>query len=244
MIQSQLSLFLQENQNPKKQKKAKLGRYERIQRDLLTTNRDLHQIFVEVDSSNTASSSYNFIDLFCGAGGMTQRFVQAGFHPIASVEVSPIASATHQKNFPQCHHFCGDIYDFQPQKWLEQVGSPEIHLVVGGPPCQGFSVAGKRDPNDPRNRLFREFIRVVSEVKPWYVVMENIPGILTMQQGNVKEAILEEFKSIGYPNISVAILESAAYGIPQIRARYLSPIDLIYPILIHKLNFFPINISR
>jgi DNA (cytosine-5)-methyltransferase 1 len=165
------------------------------------------------------SPNYNFIDLFCGAGGITQGLLQAGFQPVASVEISPVASATHRRNFPQCHHFSGDIHDFKPQQWLAQIGSPKVHLVIGGPPCQGFSVAGKRDPSDPRNRLFKEFIRVVSEVKPWYVVMENVPGILTMQKGRVKEAILEEFQSIGYSNVSVAILESAAYGVPQIRPR-------------------------
>ncbi|MHC5676229.1 DNA cytosine methyltransferase [Nostoc sp.] len=83
----------------------------------------------------------------------------------------------------------------------------EVNLVIGGPPCQGFSVAGKRDHKDPRNRLFYEFVRVVSEIRPWYVVMENVPGILTIQNGDVKKAIIEAFESIGYPNISVAILK-------------------------------------
>lgn len=218
MTYLQLSLFPQE-ENTKKQKKAKLGRYERIQRELLTDKRDPHQVFVEVGDSAILPSSYSFIDLFCGAGGITQGLTQAGFQPVASVEINPIGSATHKRNFPKCHHFCGDIHDFETHKWLTQIDSPEIHLIVGGPPCQGFSVAGKRDPNDPRNRLFREFIRVVAEVKPWYVVMENVPGILTMQKGKVKETIFEAFQAIGYSNISVAILESAAYGVPQIRPR-------------------------
>jgi DNA (cytosine-5)-methyltransferase 1 len=218
MTHLQLSLFPQE-ENIKKQKKAKLGRYEQIQRELVTTKRDPHQVFVEVSSSVTLPSDYNFIDLFCGAGGITQGLTQAGLQPVASVEINPIASATHKRNFPKSYHFCGDIQDFQTEQWLTQINSPEIHLIAGGPPCQGFSVAGKRDPNDPRNRLFIEFIRVVSEVKPWYVVMENVPGILTMQKGQVKETIFEAFEAIGYSNISVAILESAAYGIPQIRPR-------------------------
>ena len=118
------------------------------------------------------ASYYTFVDLFCGAGGMTQGLLQAGLRPVASVEVNPIASATHIKNFPDCHHFCDDIKNLNSQKLLAQINSPEVHLVVGGPPCQGFSVAGKRDPNDPRNRLFREFVRIVSEIRPWYVVME------------------------------------------------------------------------
>lgn len=217
----QLSLFPVEKEQPsvKRQKKAKLGRYERIQRELSTVKRDPHQVFIEVDAPSKSSLSYNFIDLFCGAGGITQGLVQAGFNPVASVEISPIASATHKKNFPHCHHFCGDIHHFNSQEWLAQIDAPHIHLVVGGPPCQGFSVAGKRDPNDPRNHLFKEFIRIVSEVRPWYVVMENVPGILTMKKGAVMQSVFEEFESIGYSNVSVAILESAAYGVPQIRPR-------------------------
>lgn len=218
MTHLQLSLFPEE-ENIKKQKKAKLGRYEQIQRELLTTKRDPHQVFVEVNSSGKPSLDYNFIDLFCGAGGITQGLAQAGLQPVASVEINPIASATHKRNFPKCHHFCGDIHDFKTKQWLNQINSPEIHLIVGGPPCQGFSVAGKRDPNDPRNRLFEEFIRVVAEVEPWYVVMENVPGILTMQKGKVKTAIFDAFQAIGYSNVSVVILESAAYGVPQIRPR-------------------------
>jgi len=215
MISSQLSLFPAHLETTTKTKKAKLGRYEQIKRELY----DPHQIFIDVNSTIPIQSDYKFIDLFCGAGGMTQGLAQAGFQPVASVEISPIASATHRKNFPTSHHFCGDIHEFETQKCLVDLDLPTVHIVVGGPPCQGFSVAGKRDPDDPRNRLFREFLRVVSEVKPWYVVMENVPGILTMEKGKVKEAIFEEFYSIGYSNVSVAILESADYGVPQIRPR-------------------------
>lgn len=217
----QLSLF-SSDENPlsaPRQKQVKLGRYERIQRQLETDDSDPYKIFIDIKSPLLPASGYTFVDLFCGAGGMTQGLVQAGFQPVASVEANPIASATHQKNFPKCHHFCGDIKSFSPQQWLSQINSPEVHLVVGGPPCQGFSVAGKRDPNDPRNRLFKEFVRAVSEIHPWYVVMENVPGILTIQKGAVKKAICEAFDEIGYPHVSVAILESAAYGVPQIRPR-------------------------
>jgi len=221
----QLSFFPdgREQNIPQKQKKPKLGRYERIQRELENDNSDPYKVFVDINpivsSASEYISEYTFVDLFCGAGGMTQGLVQAGFKPLASVEINEIASTTHQQNFLQCHHFCGNIENFNAIQWLEKIGLPQVHLIAGGPPCQGFSVAGKRDPNDPRNRLFYQFIRVVSEIRPWYVVMENVPGILTMQKGEVKKAIFEAFQSIGYDNISVAILESAAYGVPQIRPR-------------------------
>ncbi|WP_341740252.1 DNA cytosine methyltransferase [Microcoleus sp. CAWBG640] len=217
----QLSLFSNESEliPAKKQKKAKLGRYERIQRELEANDCDPYKIFIDIESQSLTKSDYTFVDLFCGAGGMTQGLLQAGFRPVASVEINAIASETHTKNFPDCHHLCDDIKNLNPQKLLAEIGSPQVHVVVGGPPCQGFSVAGKRDPNDPRNRLFREFVRVVSEIRPWYVVMENVPGILTIQKGAVKQAICEAFQEIGYPHMSVAVLESATYGVPQIRPR-------------------------
>lgn len=220
MQEIQLSLFSEIKEDEiKKQKKAKLGRYERIQRQLEVNDCDSSKIFVDVEYPANPLTSYTFVDLFCGAGGMTQGLVQAGFKPVASVEVNPIASATYTKNFQKCHHFCGDIEAFNPKSWLGNLLSTEVHLVVGGPPCQGFSVAGKRNPDDARNHLFQEFVRIVAEIRPWYVVMENVPGILTIKNGAIKKAIYDAFAAIGYPDISIAILESAAYGVPQIRPR-------------------------
>lgn len=97
----QLSLFPddQKKQSVKKQKKAKLGRYERIQRELATVKRDPYQVLVDINIPSKPLYSYNFIDLFCGAGGITQGLVQAGLYPVASAEISPIASATHKKTF-------------------------------------------------------------------------------------------------------------------------------------------------
>ena len=199
-------------------KKARLGRYEAVKKSL-NAESDRYKQFVEVQNFAPPYAPFHFVDLFSGAGGITQGMQAAGFNPVASVESVPVASATHQRNFPTCRHFCGDIADFDPVSWLAPLRLPRIHLVTGGPPCQGFSVAGKRDPNDPRNKLFQQFVRVVSQIKPWYIVMENVPGILTMQKGRVREAIGEAFAEIGYPDMSVSVLEAAEYGVPQIRAR-------------------------
>lgn len=203
----------------RRKKRPKLGRYERLQRELLEDQDDPCKIFVPIESCENPIIAYNFVDLFCGAGGMTQGFLQVGFNPFASVELVPIASATHVRNFPNCRHYCGNIKEFKIASLFKEIGEREIHLLAGGPPCQGFSVAGKRDPNDERNRLFHEFVRIVKECQPWYVVMENVPGILTMKNGNVKKEIVKAFEEAGYPNMSVAILESADYGVPQIRPR-------------------------
>ncbi len=204
-------------EKPVRRKKAKLGRYERIGREL-EQNSDQWKTWVDVAdvSVDSVNARYNFVDLFCGAGGLTLGLSQAGFHPLSAVEMVAVACKTHRLNFPGCRLFEGDIHSFDPESWLS--GTP-VHVVTGGPPCQGFSVAGRRNPNDERNNLFREFVRVVGVLQPYYVVMENVPGILTMQKGDVKEAIFEAFRSIGYDSVSVAILESAAYGVAQIRPR-------------------------
>lgn len=209
----QLSLFPVIEKQKKKQ--PKLGRYERLHRQLEKQDDDPYKIFVDIQET---PETYNFVDLFSGAGGMSKGFTQSGFKPMFGIEINPIASATYQKNFPQCLHICGDIQDFIPLEILNKINNPEIHLVVGGPPCQGFSIAGKRQENDPRNYLFQEFIRVVSEIRPWYVVMENVPGILTMKDGKIKNDIFQSFQNIGY-TVSVAILETAAFGVAQIRPR-------------------------
>ncbi len=175
----------------------------------------------EVDTTKypTSKTDINFIDLFSGAGGLSEGFRQAGFNSILSVEIDKDASNTIRRNFPESHHFEGKIEDLTDNEILKIVGNKKIHIVCGGPPCQGFSVAGLRNPHDPRNQLFKEFVRVVKAVKPEYVVLENVPGILTMQNGQVYQEILRQFALAGYENMSVRILEAATFGAPQLRTR-------------------------
>lgn len=200
---------------PIRQKKPKLGRYGAIAKSLLRQP-DQHRVFVKCVDLPNNPRRFDAIDLFAGAGGMSLGLEMSGFRVVSAVEIVEIAAVTHARNFPNCHVHTVDIANFRP---TEVKTMPKIQLVVGGPPCQGFSVAGRRDPKDPRNRLFREFVRVVDEVRPDYFVMENVPGILTMSQGRVKDAILESFAEIGYPNTSIAVLEAASFGVAQIRAR-------------------------
>jgi len=197
-------------------KKPKLGRYERLASSIEELIYDPYKKWVIKDDFQEPLKKYNFIDLFCGCGGLTQGLFQADMNPVGSVEIMEVAANTHKHNFPKCICYNGDIKDLDPNEYF---GKKNIHLVIGGPPCQGFSVAGKRDPDDPRNKLFYEFVRVVDEIQPWYVVLENVPGILTMKNGKVKDKIIKEFSDIGYKNMSVAVLESANYGVPQFRPR-------------------------
>jgi DNA (cytosine-5)-methyltransferase 1 len=200
-----------------RQKRPKLGRYESIRRKFENDASDTAKVFVTFEEKVPQPNGFQFVDLFCGAGGMTCGLTRAGYTARAAVEIVDVACDTHYRNFPDCKLHRGPIQDFDPSPIVDKFG--QIHLVAGGPPCQGFSVAGFRDPKDERNQLFREFMRVVKTVKPWYLVMENVPGILTLADGSFYRAIIDAFGEAGYPTVSVAVLESANYGVPQIRPR-------------------------
>jgi DNA (cytosine-5)-methyltransferase 1 len=199
----------------RKHKTPKLARYEAVAARLLA-DYDANRVFVDISGDTPWESSPAVLDLFAGAGGISLGFSKAGYQVLCAVELVEVAAETHKHNFPDSKVFCGDIGDFEPS---EHLAEEKVDVVIGGPPCQGFSVAGKRDPNDPRNRLFEQFVRVVRDTQPDYFVMENVPGILTMSNGKVKDAILEAFEEAGYPHVSIAILEAAHYGVAQIRSR-------------------------
>ena len=167
-------------------------------------------------------SKPTIIDLFAGCGGMSEGFINAGFNCISAVEINKEIANTLQKNHSDTKVFNRDIKLIDSNE-LKQ-GLEKIDVIVGGPPCQGFSMAGKRIRksglfiNDPRNNLFKEFYRVVSDLKPKVFVMENVPGILSINNGSTKDQILELFEKIGY-KAHVKILLAADYGVPQMRKR-------------------------
>ena len=177
--------------------------------------------WVEIDTTKVEeiSTNYNFVDLFSGAGGISVGVKQAGFQKIASVEIDKDASNTIRKNFPESIHFEMPIENLTEAMLDDKIGDKKINTVFGGPPCQGFSVAGLRNPDDPRNKLFKEYVRVVKHLQPEFIVLENVPGILTMEKGRVYKEIIHQFEEIGYPNMSVRILEAATFGVPQLRTR-------------------------
>ena len=198
-----------------KTKVPRLGRYEGVAQKLLGTP-DKNRVFIDISGIKPTKSEFSVIDLFAGAGGISLGFKQSGYKIQSAVEIVQVAADTHTLNFPETKVFCEDIEKIETADLMHQ-GDPQI--VIGGPPCQGFSVAGHRNPKDPRNRLFEQFVRIVRESQPDYFVMENVPGILTMSNGKVKDAILEAFEEAGYPGVSIAVLEAADYGAPQIRSR-------------------------
>ena len=169
-------------------------------------------------------STYNFIDLFSGAGGLSCGLVMAGLNPVASVEIMPQAVATYEKNFIKNKKFkeqveTRDIRTKEVKENLyESVKGKHIDVIVGGFPCQGFSMAGYRVVDDPRKSLYKEMKEIVEHLKPDFVVMENVEGLRSMLNGKVEEMIIEDYKKIGY-EINLTVLNSADYYTPQTRHR-------------------------
>lgn len=162
------------------------------------------------------------VDLFAGAGGMTLGFEQAGFDVLAAVEIDPIHCATHEFNFPFWRVLCRDITKITGQEIRENsdIKNQEIAVVFGGPPCQGFSMMGKRLLDDPRNSLVFHFIRLIDELNPQYFVMENVKGMTQGQHRKFLEEIIQEFQNIGYQIVeNYQVLNAANFGIPQHRER-------------------------
>lgn len=169
-------------------------------------------------------NGYKFIDLFSGAGGLSCGLVMAGFTPVASVEIMPEAVETYKYNFVNKKGFNEKVEtrDIRTQEVKDElyktIGNQHIDLIVGGFPCQGFSMAGNRVISDPRNSLYLEMLEIVKNVKPDYVVMENVEGLRTMLDGKVETQIINDYKEIGY-EINVTTLNAADYGVAQQRKR-------------------------
>lgn len=162
-----------------------------------------------------------YIDLFSGAGGFSLGFENKGFQNVFSIDIEPSFCETYKYNFSNHQLIEKDICKLSDSeiKYLKEFD--EIDVVIGGPPCQGFSIAGnigRKFVDDPRNRLFKEFVRVVKVVKPKFFVMENVAKLYTHNKGETRKEILKDFKRLGY-NVECKILNSADYGVPQVRKR-------------------------
>jgi DNA (cytosine-5)-methyltransferase 1 len=165
----------------------------------------------------------NYIDLFSGAGGMSLGFDLAGFNNIFSVDIEPSFCETYKANFPNHNLIQKDISKLSNEEIKSLIGNQIVDVIIGGPPCQGFSMAGnigRKFIDDSRNQLFREFARIVEIVQPRYFVMENVARLFTHNKGETKEEIIELFKKMNY-NVDCKVVNTADFGIPQIRNRVL-----------------------
>ncbi|MDB8556553.1 DNA cytosine methyltransferase [Turicibacter sanguinis] len=157
-----------------------------------------------------------FIDLFSGAGGFLRGFLDAGFQPLFSVEIWEPAIQTHKKNYPNVKLIDKDIREIS-DSYIEKYKN--VDVIIGGPPCQGFSTIGKRLDKDPRNELVFQYIRFVKIIQPKFFIMENVKGLLSAQKGELRDIIKNEFEEIGYHNIECKVLNATEYGVPQARQR-------------------------
>lgn len=162
---------------------------------------------------------YRSIDLFCGAGGMTAGFKAAGIKSLLCNDIEESACTTLKINNPEIEVLCGDITTTEIKNQIEKVaidGGAEI--ICGGPPCQGFSLAGFRATDDPRNQLFREFVDIVRRVNPKIIVFENVEGLLSYQGGKTYREVHSLFSDLGY-NTEGRTLIASDFAVPQKRKR-------------------------
>lgn len=170
----------------------------------------------------------NAIDLFAGAGGLSIALQSSGFNILMANEINPRFAQTHTYNFPEVPLIQKDINEVTADDLRAIVGDQEVDLVVGGPPCQGFSIFGKRrfintqeyDPHqDPRNFLVYQYIRIVKELRPKFFFMENVKGFTNLDKGLFVEEVKQQFKALGYNDVWCEIICAADYGVPQERYR-------------------------
>ena len=166
-------------------------------------------------------NNYTSIDLFAGAGGLSEGLSEAGFHSLFANELVPIHAKTYKHNHPDTIVETADIRTLDAETIRRQLGieKGELDLLAGGPPCQGFSInAPVRSILDDRNHLFKEYLRFVSAFEPRMVLIENVPGLVSFEHGATLHAILEALGELGY-GADVHILGAAYYGVPQMRWR-------------------------
>ena len=156
--------------------------------------------------------------LFSGAGGLKIGIEKAGFEVAVSSDISEHARQTHLKNWTHSNFLLGDIRQITHEDLLACAGGKKPNLLIGGPPCQGFSTLGDKLSSDPRNQLFKEFLRIARELTPELILIENVKALSTMYKGQFAQWIKEELRAIGY-NVYHEILNAADFGVPQIRNR-------------------------
>jgi DNA (cytosine-5)-methyltransferase 1 len=160
----------------------------------------------------------NALDLFCGCGGLSLGFEKAGINILLGIDAWQDAITTFNYNHKNSQGLCADLSTLNPKDVESNLNNKSVDIIIGGPPCQGFSVAGKRIIDDERNKLYKNFVRFVDYFKPKAFVMENVPNILSIGDGIVRDAIVKDFSDLGY-KVVYKVLTASDYGTPQNRRR-------------------------
>lgn len=159
-----------------------------------------------------------FIDLFCGAGGISCGLEMAGFNCLLGIDFDKSSLETFQFNHPNSKAILGDLREITVKKIQTAISNQNIDLICGGPPCQGFSTIGANDKKDHRNFLFFEFLRMVEAFQPNFILMENVTGLLARRNESTLALIINSFNQLGY-TVDVRVLSAHDYGVPQARRR-------------------------
>jgi len=191
-------------------------------------NISINLLEIKPNMKSKINKKYNFVDLFAGAGGFTIGFQRAGMHGLVGADFNKNAAETHRKNYPNIPFIEGDLSKNNIQKQLIESLPEEVFCIVGGPPCQGFSMFGKRrfvntkgynPQDDERNALVFSFLNIVNQVKPKWFIMENVQGLASLDKGEFLNFLVNKFKDIGFDNVEFKLLNAANYGVPQLRKR-------------------------
>lgn len=172
--------------------------------------------------NNVSNKTYNVVDLFSGAGGLSRGFMDIGFNVVLGVDFDDSALKTFKENHGHAEAMKLDLFDHNNIERIEEYLSQRninLDVLVGGPPCQGFSLAGRREEFDSRNILYSAMVKTAERLKPKVVVLENVPGMLTLYNGAGAKRVKEDFEQIGYNVNEPRILYAPEYGVPQIRKR-------------------------
>ncbi len=170
--------------------------------------------------------AFNAIDLFSGAGGLHIGFEKAGFDIELCIDNNDLVERTHRRNFPNIPMINRDIKNVSSDEIRTYLKNGEVDVIIGGPPCQGFSTIGKRvssDPekrakHDPRNELVLTYAKLIRELRPKFILMENVKGILTLQDGAYLANVIKQLREAGY-EVAYKLINMADYGVPEIRER-------------------------
>ena len=158
------------------------------------------------------------IDLFCGCGGLSYGFIEAGYDVLLGIDHWKDAVVTFENTHQNAKGIISDLFTETPKVIAQKTGIKNIDVIIGGPPCQGFSIAGKRIVDDERNKLYKSFVSFVKYYQPKVFLMENVPNIVSMGNGVVKDSIINDFEKLGY-TVVYKILLASDYGVPQNRKR-------------------------
>lgn len=174
--------------------------------------------------SSSAAPRFTCLDLFCGAGGFSEGFRQAGFHTVAANDFDPWAGCTYAFNHQRhgTKFVLGDISEQSvKEELLHYARAAKVDVIVGGPPCQAFSQVRNhaRIIDDPRNSLYRHFVQMIADVLPYLFVMENVPGLENLAGGAIRRQIIEDLTLDGEYRVESRVIDAAAFGVPQSRQR-------------------------